>query len=84
MHTNRVIRSIPGLSQVHGVFVVPDRHRVYATATGANQMVILDEDTGRELGRGTTGDHPDGLAFDPTAGRLYVAAESGWLTILTE
>jgi hypothetical protein len=24
------------------------------------------------------------LAFDPGAGQLYVAAESGWLSILTE
>jgi DNA-binding beta-propeller fold protein YncE len=36
VHANRVVRTIPGLSQVHSVLVVPDRHRVYATATGTN------------------------------------------------
>ncbi len=30
------------------------------------------------------GDDPDVLAYDPGAGRLYVAAESGWVTILDE
>jgi hypothetical protein len=37
--TGRVVRAIGGLSQVHGVLVVPSLHRVYATATGANMVV---------------------------------------------
>ena len=77
VHANRVVRVIPGVQDVHGVFVVPDRHRVYATATGANQMVILDEDTGRELGRGATGDYPDGLAYDPAHHTIWTTNESG-------
>src|SRR5947209_17027528 len=34
LHAHRVVRTINNLSQVHGVLVVPERHRVYATATG--------------------------------------------------
>jgi hypothetical protein len=52
VRAHRVIRTIADLPGVHGVLVVPDRHRVYATATDSNQMVILDEDTGASLGRG--------------------------------
>src|SRR5439155_4595585 len=55
IHTQRVVRTITGLPGVHGVLVLPDRHRVYATATDANQMAIIDEDTGTVLGRGPTG-----------------------------
>jgi DNA-binding beta-propeller fold protein YncE len=77
VHTHQVVRTIGGLSQVHGVLVVPERRRVYATATGTNQMVALDEDTGAELGRAPTGDYPDGLAYDPLHATVWTTNESG-------
>src|SRR5262249_14218646 len=58
IHANRVVRVIDGIDQVHGVLVVPARHRVYATATGANRMVTLDEDTGAQLAQAPTGAYP--------------------------
>ena len=60
IHAHRVVRTIPNLPQVHGVLVVPALHRVYATATGANLMVSLDEDTRQVLTRTPTGEYPDG------------------------
>src|SRR6516162_6128925 len=45
--TGRIVRTIPGLARVHGVLVVPALHRVYATATGANTVVRIDDDAGR-------------------------------------
>jgi phosphatidylserine/phosphatidylglycerophosphate/cardiolipin synthase-like enzyme len=45
IRAHRVVRTIPNLSQVHGVLVVPALRRVYVTATGSNQMVSLEEDT---------------------------------------
>jgi DNA-binding beta-propeller fold protein YncE len=77
VHAHRVVRTINNLSQVHGVLVVPERHRVYATATGSNQMVALDEDTGAELGRAPTGNYPDGLAYDPQQDTVWTTNESG-------
>jgi hypothetical protein len=77
VHTHQVVRTIGGLSQVHGVLVVPERRWVYATATGTNQMVALDEDTGAELGRAPTGDYPDGLAYDPLHATVWTTNESG-------
>jgi hypothetical protein len=50
IRTGRVVRAIGGLSQVHGVLVVPALHRVYATATGTNMVVRINEDTGQVLG----------------------------------
>ena len=61
IRTGRVVRTIPGLAQVHGVLVIPALHRVYVTATGANTVVRIDEDTGRVLGKTATGVYPDGL-----------------------
>ena len=77
IHTGRVVRTIPGLAQVHGVLVIPALHRVYATATGANTVVRIDEDTGRVLGKTATGVYPDGLAYDPANGTIWTTNESG-------
>jgi DNA-binding beta-propeller fold protein YncE len=77
IRAGRVVRTIGGLPQVHGVLVVPKLHRVYATATGANTVVRINEDTGRVLGRTATGAYPDGLAYDPGNGTIWTTNESG-------
>jgi DNA-binding beta-propeller fold protein YncE len=71
VRAGRVVRTIPNISQVHGVLVVPPLNRVYATATGTNQVVAIDESTGAELGRGSTGDYPNGLAYDPHRNAIW-------------
>jgi DNA-binding beta-propeller fold protein YncE len=77
VHANTVVRTIPNLAQVHGVLVVPERHRVYATATGDNDMVVLDEDTGAVVNRAPTGQYPDGLAYDPKRNAVWTTNETG-------
>jgi DNA-binding beta-propeller fold protein YncE len=64
VRAGRVVRVIPNISQVHGVLVVGALNRVYATATGANQVIAIDETTGDVLGQASTGQYPDGLAYD--------------------
>ena len=72
----RVTRTIdaPG---VHGVIAVPSAQRVYASATDARQLLTIDSRTGRILRRAPAGDYPDGLAYDPVEGRVFVSDESG-------
>ena len=77
VHANRVVRTIPNLAQVHGVLVVPELHRVYATATGDNHMAVVDEDTGAVLNRAPTGQYPDGLAYDPKRNAVWTTNETG-------
>ena len=77
VHANRVVRTISGLPQVHGVLVVPGRRRVYATATGSNAMLTLDEDTGAILRSSPTGAYPDGLAYDPVRAAVWTTNETG-------
>ncbi|AJC60713.1 MULTISPECIES: hypothetical protein [Streptomyces] len=55
VRAGRVVRTIDGLP---GVLVVPALHRVYATATDANEVVAVDETTGTVLHRSPTGDYP--------------------------
>ncbi|MEV0056442.1 YncE family protein [Saccharopolyspora shandongensis] len=77
VRASRVVRVIPDVSQVHGVLVVPALHRVYATATGRNEMVMLDEDTGQAVGKAPTGDYPDGLAYDSRRNAVWTTNERG-------
>jgi DNA-binding beta-propeller fold protein YncE len=73
----RVVRTVPNVSQVHGVLVVDPLDRVFATATGTNQVVAIDENTGAELGRAPTGAYPDGLAYDPRRNAIWTTNEAG-------
>jgi len=84
IHTHQVVRTIPNVTDVHGVLVVPALHRVYATATGDNQVLSLDEDTGTVLTRAPTGAYPDGMAYDPRRGTIWTTNETGGTATVTD
>ncbi|MBC2586951.1 hypothetical protein H0B42_00440 [Rhodococcus aetherivorans] len=75
VHTHQVVRTLADVPDVHGVLVVPDEHRVYATATGRNQLVAFDEDTGDVVFTAPTGKYPDGLAYDPVRHTMWTTNE---------
>jgi DNA-binding beta-propeller fold protein YncE len=74
--TDQVVGTIGGISQVHGVLVVPALHRLYATATGTNTVVVISEDTGQIMGQSPTGQYPDGLAYDPGNSTIWTTNEA--------
>jgi hypothetical protein len=74
VHAHAVVRTLPDMPDVHGVIVVPDKHRVYATATGSNQLVAIDEDSGAVVFRAPTDTYPDGQAYDPNR-RMWMTNE---------
>ncbi|MGE5698406.1 MAG: YncE family protein [Candidatus Sericytochromatia bacterium] len=75
VRASRVVRTIPNVSQVHGVLVVGPLNRAYATATGVNQVVAIDEAAGTEIARAPTGQYPDGLAYDPRRNAIWTTNE---------
>ncbi len=74
---NQVVTDITGIASAHGVIAVPQLKRVYATATGDNQVVTIDTQTLQILARTEGGNYPDGLAYDPDDGKVFVSDESG-------
>lgn len=68
---------ISGLSQVHGVLVVPGHGKVLAAVTGRNEVAVIDEDSGSVLATAPTGEYPDGLAFDAADNRAFASNEVG-------
>src|SRR3954447_21166876 len=77
IHAGRIVRTITGLPEVHGVLVIPQLRRVYATATGGNVVAAISEDTGQVLTRTPAGAYPDGLAYDPQRRTVWVTNEAG-------
>jgi DNA-binding beta-propeller fold protein YncE len=76
VHAHTVVRTVPDLPDIHGVIVVADKPRVYATATGNNQLVAIDEDSGHVVFRAPTDTYPDGLAYDPIRDTVWTTNES--------
>ena len=69
----RALAVVSGVDQVHGLVLAPDRF--FASATGRNQVDVVDTST-LKVGPGiATGNYPDGLAYVPGAGKVYVSNE---------
>src|SRR5438874_8902698 len=73
----RVLSEIGNLASVHGVVAVPELHRVYATATGTNELAVIDDEDLRILARVPAGDYPNGLAYDAADAKVYVSNNRG-------
>lgn len=77
LKTNALKAIILHLSAVHGVLAVPETGKVYATATGTNQLAVIDEKTLRVVARAPAGEYPDGIAYDLKARKVYISNELG-------
>ncbi len=75
--TGKVVGDVKGLKHVHGVLAVPDLHRVYASATGTNELAVIDHQTLQVIARVPAGDYPDGVAYASKAKKIYVSDKHG-------
>ena len=73
----RVVANIAGVPGVHGVLAVPALGEVFATATDRNEVDVISEKTFRIIARAPAGVYPDGMAYAPTAHRLFISDEAG-------
>ena len=58
----QVIANLDGFKRVHGVIAVPEMNRVFASATGEQQMVAVDMNALKIVGAAGPINYPDGLA----------------------
>src|SRR5712671_2194649 len=68
-----IVGDVKDLKRVHGVLAVPELHRVYASATGTNELAIIDDQTLQIVARAPAGDYPDGVAYAPRVNKIYVS-----------
>lgn len=84
--TDRVIarHNLTGASHPHGMSVDTSRRLLFVVNEGNATLLTVDLRTMRVIGRFPVGEDPDVLAFDPGWHRLYVAAESGEVTVFVQ
>jgi YVTN family beta-propeller protein len=68
-----IVGDVKDLKRVHGVLAVPELHRVYASATGINELAVIDDQTLQIVTRVPAGDYPDGIAYATKVKKLYVS-----------
>ena len=72
-----VIATLAGFPDVHGVIVVPELNRVYASATGDHKVYGVDAETLKIIAKAGPIHYPDGLAYAPGVKRVFVSDEHG-------
>lgn len=77
VRANRLVKAIHQVQAVHGVLAVPELGRVYASATGVDEVVAIDEGTLEIVARTGGGHYPDGIAWDPRERKIYASDEHG-------
>ena len=85
-HTNRVIRrvALPGCDHDHGLLVDAPRRLAFVACDGNATLLTLDLRRMTITGTARIGASADVLAFDTSLRRLYVAAETGDVTVFAE
>jgi DNA-binding beta-propeller fold protein YncE len=72
-----VVANLDGFPSVHGVWVVPELGRVYASTTGEHTVSVVDMATLKTLARVGSIKYPDGIAYAPDPQRVFVSDEHG-------
>jgi DNA-binding beta-propeller fold protein YncE len=73
VRTRQVIADVNGFSEVHGVWVIPELERVYASVTGRQQVAVVDTKTLSITKRIDGVDYPDGIAYAPNVRHVFVS-----------
>jgi len=68
-----VVGDVRDLKRIHGVLAVPELHRVYASATGTNELAVIDDQSLAIVARSPAGDYPDGIAYASKENKIYVS-----------
>lgn len=76
-----IVGDVKGLSRVHGVLAVSELHRVLASATGANELAVIDDQTLQVVSRVPAGDYPDGVAYASKVKRFMSRIYTARLTL---
>jgi len=69
--------NLPGADGNHGLLIVPQSRLAFIACQGNSKLLVLDLRTKRVSQSFEVGRAPDVLAFDASAGTVYVAGEAG-------
>lgn len=72
---------LPGADGNHGLLIEPQLHKAYIACEDNHRLLVLDLATRAVTASFGVGESPDVLAYDPGLRYLYVAAESGIVSV---
>lgn len=73
---------LPGADSNHGLLIEPAQRRAFIACENNHKLLVLDLETRKVTASFDVGEDPDVLAYDPGLGYVYVAAESGIVSVL--
>jgi YVTN family beta-propeller protein len=81
--TDKVVARVDleGAQGNHGLLIEPGQHRAFIACEDNHKLLVLDLETRKVTASFDVGEGPDVLAYDPGLRYLYVAAESGTVSI---
>lgn len=74
---------LPGAEGNHGLLIESKQRKAFIACEDNHKLLVLDLETRKVTGSFDVGEDPDVLAYDPTLGYLYVAAESGVVSVFS-
>jgi YVTN family beta-propeller protein len=82
--TDKIIArtDLPGAQGNHGLLIDSDRHRAFIACEDNDRLLVVDLQTRTIVQTLPVGHEPDVLAYDPDYETLYVASESGTVSML--
>ncbi|WP_427174749.1 YncE family protein [Arthrobacter sp. 92] len=75
---------VPDCASNHGLYLDGANKLAFIACEGNAKLLVLDLDTNQVTARFDTGEGPDVLAFDTGLHRLYLASESGVVSVFDE
>lgn len=75
---------LPGCHHDHGLLLDVPHRLAFVACNGNASLLVVDLRTMAVVATYSVGADPDVLAFDPSWGRLYVACESGIISVFDE
>jgi DNA-binding beta-propeller fold protein YncE len=80
---NKIVDRIdlPGAKGNHGLFIDSDKRLAFIACEDNNKLLVLDLQTKKVITSFDVGGDPDVLAFDPVLNYLYVASETGVVSL---
>lgn len=81
--TDRIVSRIdlPGAEGNHGLLIEPQQREAFIACEGNHKLLVLDLESRKVSSSFDVGEDPDVLAYDSGLGYLYVAAESGVVSV---
>jgi len=81
--TDKVVARInlPGAKGNHGLYIDAPARLAFVACEGNDKLLVLDLASRKTVASFDVAKDPDVLAFDPTLGWLYVAGESGQVSV---